>query len=172
MSGEATNQTRWRDVVAGDRVELKGSEWTVVKAKHKKGKPSRVTVTRPGRSDFTSDVDPKGRVTRLGAEPARQNGDDVTSEAGEIDMTAARMDRAQKVVEKTLDAKHVASSSDGGKTWSVPAVDVTTVAAHLHIMHGVDVSGLAEASMLEFHQNQHASGAAQAHPHTHEGEKK
>lgn len=164
--------TRWRDVVAGDRVELKGAEWTVVKAKHKRGKPSRVTVSRPGRSDFTSDVDPKGCVKRLSAETLHQNGDDVTSKAGEIDMTAARMDRAQKVVEKALDAKHVAD----GKVYAergpfvVPAVDVTTVASHLHIMHGTDVSGLAEASMLDSHQNQHASGAAQAHPHTHEGE--
>lgn len=152
--------TRWKDVEPGDVLELKGREWRVTAVKRK---PLRVTVERDG-VEHTAEVEPKGKVMRVGVKP-----EPVIVAPADDDRNpwTTPRDQVEQRLKRLLGAELVGETSDAGGTWVVPPVDVTTVAAHLAIMHGIDPSGLELATLVEYHQNQHTSGAAMTEQHYH-----
>ena len=152
--------TRWAKVKAGDVVELKGTAWTVTKAK-RKGDRVRVTVAgKPG--TFTRDVDASGKVAlveQAKGGPLR----DATWDSSSVDPAGA-------AVEGILGGVLVAATLDG-ETYAVPHVDLTTVRAHLSTFHGVpgNEQPLDEGQALALHRQLHERAdhePTHAHEHT------
>lgn len=75
-------------------------------------------------------------------------------------------DRAEEAL-ATIGARLVAESVDGEKTWYVPPVDVTTVAAHWLIYHGGDPSMLDSIALVQHHNQEHQNYSTFKVPHSH-----
>lgn len=139
--------TRWADISAGDMVELKGSAWLVVKAKHKP-KRSRVTV-RASAGEYTRDVDPREKVTRLdqgdgplrddrGAQRRWATADEAVADLGKgARWDTPATDAPGAAVESILGARLVAESPGVTAGYFVPPITLTTVRSHLALFHGL-----------------------------------
>src|SRR5690606_23288779 len=147
---------KWRKVVKGDRVELRGREFEVVKIKPK-GKALKVTV-RGGGSVFESKVDPDAKVTivadplheKSGAmrrwakpteapkrEPIPAGDPSVTRPPGKAsgDPWETRRDEVERRLDELLGARLVGEATDESAGYYVPPVDVSTVTSHLVLFH-------------------------------------
>lgn len=171
---------KWGKVKAGDVVELKGAEWTVVKAK-RKGDRVRVTVTgRPG--TFTRDVDAAVKVPLVeqakagplhderGAQRRWATPDDLAPPSKGAKWGEPASDKPGALVETVLGGRLVATVRDG-EAWAVPPIDLTTVRAHLAIFHGVagNEQPVDESRALALHRELHEAAdhePAQPHEHT------
>lgn len=167
----------WSDINPGDRVELNGREWTVTKAKPK-GKRIKVTVTS-GTNTATSEVRARDSVVKVKA-PLRTRVGNGNAQArwatdeerrkvlgpGDASVTKRPAkpsgdpwelprDRVERKLDEILGAKLIA---EGDETvgYYVPPVDVTTIAAHLALMHsGIYKSTDDEATMMRLHSESH-----------------
>lgn len=178
--------TKWQSVTKGTNVELGGKVYTVTKAKPR-GKRIVVTVKTRG-SEFTSEVkasdkvtvvklhDETGRqqrwATEKEVEPPRKKAKPVKPAVMSTDSWTEPRDKTERRLEKTLGARLVAESVDDEKTYYVPPVDVTTVAAHWMIFHEGDWwEREGEAALLARHTAFHAQPSDEqdhliAHTHT------
>ena len=169
--------TTWSDVGVGDRVVMKGREYTVTKAKPK-GKKVKVRLSGPG-GTFDGVVrsgddvqlpalhDGGGRTTRWAtkAEEVRP------MQAGDPDLAApprkpgadpwmSRRDRVEERLDDMLGAHLVGEATDEGQGYYVPPVDVSTVDAHLMLFHGLAPSDWgADADRVALHERAHADAA-------------
>lgn len=171
---------KWSKVSKGDRVELRGREYEVVKIKPK-GEHAKVTV-RGGGSVFESKVRLADKVTivadplhgkdgaqRRWAKPREvKNNEPKGLPPGDPsvrkppakpsgDPWETRRDKVERRLDDLLGARLVGESTDESSGYYVPPVDVSTVAAHLVLFHGTDVSAFGVDDMLELHDNEHAS---------------
>lgn len=148
----------WRDVRAGDVVELQGKKWKVEKTKLKDARRVKVTVERKGET-FSANVGLKSQVLR--------HERIATKPWTEPDTPA------EKVVEEILGATIEAVKPGDGEVWVCPPVDVSTIASHLLIYHGIEkvdvrrVGGWDEAKAE--HDAEHKRDIDDLHvPHRHD----
>lgn len=176
--------TTWGDVQRGDAVKL-GERVLVVKKAKRDGKRVHVAI-KDSLGTFERDVKAKDKVKL--AKPAELSIDkkpaklhDVTGAqqrwakpaespehgpaTGSPWMTQA--DRAEEAL-ATIGARLVEESVDGGKSWYVPPVDATTVAAHLYVMHGINPATIDNDLWLHEHAAAHEAGTHLHVPHTHQ----
>jgi hypothetical protein len=171
---------KWSKVRKGDFVELRGRGYEVLKIKTK-GKSAKVTVRGAG-SVFESKVALDDKVTVVpnplhgkdGAqrrwahereakhlrEPALKPGNPkVTKPPGKLsdDPWDSRRDKVERRLDEILGARLTGESTDEDAGYYVPPVDVSTIAAHLALFHGTDVSEYGVDDMLELHSNEHAA---------------
>lgn len=168
----------WGDAIAGDVVTIGGREWHVDKVKAK-GKRAVVTMsedklgTRKGEVKLSDTVAIKKRAKAVSSNDGTQQRwatpaelDDVLSVPSPHAEPPAKKkgglwdrpsDRAEKMLGDLLSAHLVGESVDGGKSYYVPPVDVSTIATHLSLFHGVDVTAGDEGAMLETHAKAHAA---------------
>jgi hypothetical protein len=159
--------TRWLDVVAGDRVELNGREYDVVKLKRKAAGELKVTVSRAG-EEHKATVDSRGDVSMA---PLRDKKGAQSRWATKAETKAAtsppreaagkRWDAppkgAEKRVAKILGGTLVAESIDDSGDYYVPPVDPSTIAAHLWIFHDVKLDDFDDyLPAVTLHRDQHA----------------
>lgn len=182
--------TTWGEVNKGDRVQLGARVLLVEKAK-RKGKRVRIVVhDKLGR--FDREVKAKDAVTilalnklgdgavgadslhdRHGAQQRWANeGERKNDEPKQGPRHGSLWDRPADKIERTLEqvlgAKLVDESIDGGRTYAVPPVDYSTVAAHLLIMHGTVLDPATDAaSMVQHHTDHHNSSTDFKVPHYH-----
>lgn len=172
------------DLVKGDRIELRGAAYEVVKAK-RKGKAVKLTV-KGDRGTFESEVKAKGEVTLVALDgPAGEQQRWATPEEyrrslppGDPSATkrpakakgeawdAKPTDPAEVAVTEILGAHLVGEATDENVGHYVPPVDVSTVGAHLLIFH--DVAGdqyATTADALTLHAQHHADAATGAAMH-------
>jgi len=163
--------TTWADVASGQSVMLNGREWSVVSVKSK-GAKLRVTVSgAPG--TFSEKVKPTARVE---LSPLHRTG----NAQGSVTMTQTRWATPLEAVEgwaprgkveKRIVEKlggRLVSETVGGVEY-VPAVDPSTIAAHLWIYHDMQAVDFDDfASMAALHNTDHESAPGALHvPHTH-----
>lgn len=174
--------TTWADVQRGDAVKL-GSRTLVVKKAKRDGKRVHVVI-KDHLGTFERDLKAKDPVTlakatdltikpkklhddagaqQRWAKPDEQHTDEPTGPASGSPWTT-QADRAEEAL-ATIGARLVAESVDGEKSWYVPPVDVSTVAAHLYLMHGIDPLQV-PGDLIAAHTTQHANGDYKV-PHTH-----
>lgn len=158
---------KWSKVRTGELVELGGRPWELESARLKKGK-LRVTV-RSGTRRVESRVDPDEKVKLAEATPATRRAPSRAAKpkpppttppmpaAG--DPWETQQDRIEKMLSRTLGAVLVGEATDVDAGYYVPPLDVTTVASHLALFHGVDIGGrdLTEDQLLELHARAHLS---------------
>lgn len=171
----------WADVKVGDRLDLPNGDWTVSKIKTK-GKRTKVTVT-DGRRAHAAEVKSRDLVKRKKPAPLHVNGEqqrwatdaeakkkrgiDFSKLAAELEQPVAPpeppsgdawgkpRDRVERMLDTVLDARLVAEG-DPATGYYVPPVDVTTIAAHLALMHpNVYDPAKDEAAMLAGHEHEH-----------------
>lgn len=152
-----TVAVRWSDVQVGDTVSLQDKKWRVVKAKPK-GDAVKVTVERKG-DTFTAAVPVKGQVLRFEKVATKPWTEPDTP--------------AEKVVEEVLGATLEAVKPGDGEVWVCPPVDVSTIASHMLIYHGIEkvdvrrVGGWEEAKAE--HDAEHKGDIDDLHvPHRHD----
>lgn len=172
---------RWAKVEAGWSVVLKGQPWTVEAIRvNKKGTKAEVTV-RGAAGTFTREMDATAKVEvrlvkvgsfRVRPEVAKRVEAKRAAPAQPVDKakTKKRKEAAEKVrlprenteaernVEGFLQGVPVATEDVHG-TFHIPAVDPSTINAHLYLFHGIDANwptGYAEAKAL--HDKLHAEG--------------
>lgn len=178
----------WADIAKGDAVMLKGKRYVVTKYK-REGKRVAVTVVG-GAGKFKSEVKAKDAVTRAGAETKPRDRWATKKEAEELlgkmpagdsnktkppvkpigDPWETPRDRIERKLDKLMGAFLVAETLDEAEGWYVPPVDITTLASHVALFHGVDPSEYGIDDLLELHENQHAAalkGVALAVNHWH-----
>jgi hypothetical protein len=157
-------------VVAGDRVELNGREYDVVKLKRKAAGELKVTVSRAG-EEHKATVDGRGDVSMA---PLRDKKGAQSRWATKAEASAAaspphkaggaRWDAppkgAEKRVAKILGGTLVAESVDDTGDY-VPPVDPSTMAAHLWIFHDVRMQDISHyLPAVTIHNDQHTRAAA------------
>jgi hypothetical protein len=176
--------TTWADVRRGDAVKL-GSRTLVVKKAKRDGKHVHIVI-KDHLGTFERDVKAKDAVTiakavdltikpkklhdKVGArqrwaEPAESLADETPKPATGSPWTT-QADRAEEAL-ATIGARLVAESHDGEKSWYVPPVDVSTVAAHWLVFHGGDPAMLDSMALLAHHNQQHKDYTTFKVPHTH-----
>jgi hypothetical protein len=186
--------TTWADVQRGDAVKL-GSRTLVVKKAKRDGKRVHVVI-KDHLGTFERDVKAKDKVEvvqdsvlkigggidfdKLGkqmglhddtgaqqrwAEPAESLADETPKPVTGSPWTT-QADRAEEAL-ATIGARLVAESHDGEKSWYVPPVDVSTVAAHWLVFHGGDPAMLDSMALLAHHNQQHKDYTTFKVPHTH-----
>lgn len=168
----------WSDIVKGDRVVVAGKTYEVDKIKPK-GKKLAVRM-RLGGQAFDGVVKPRDAVERAplrnaengqarwatkaeheAAQPRR-----TKLEAGDAlqtrrpyepigDVWETPRDRVERKLDTILGAVLVAETLDESAGYYVPPVDVTTIAAHLALFHGVDPSQFGIDDMVEVHALHH-----------------
>lgn len=171
---------KWSKVTKGDRVEIRGREYEVVKIKAK-GANAKVTVKGAG-SVFESKVALDDKV-KIITEPLRKEGAQTrwakpaegekrsAMPAGDASVTKpprkavgdpweTRKDKVERKLDEILGAHLVGEATDEDAGYYVPPVDASTIAAHLALFHGTDVSQYGVDDMLELHTNQHATTKA------------
>lgn len=175
----------WADVNAGMRVELKGREYVVTKIKPK-GKRAVVVVVGGG-GRFESEVKVKDAVKIIKA--AKPDKSKLRSSTGQMNRWATEkeharavpqgdagqttpprpamgeawetpVDKVERKLAKVLGAHLVGEATDESSGYYVPPVDVTTIAAHLALFHGTDVSAYGIDDLVELHRNEHESALA------------
>ncbi len=159
--------TTYAKLDEGDVIKVGGEKYTVAEVKLR-GVDVKLTVERKG-SSRTVKVPASGKVKRVGraelhdATGAQQRWATPAEAQLSDSPWETQADRIEQRLEKLLGATLVGQSVDGGETYAVPHVDVTTVAAHLLVFHDVDPSQYAdEQAMLEAHAT-----APDKIPHTH-----
>lgn len=181
----------WGDVVKGDRIKL-GSRVLVVDKAKRKGKKVRIVV-HDKLGTFDREVKAKDAVDIV---PLQKLGDGTVSGqslhdrhgaqqrwAGYTEQQAdepkrgphhgspweAPADKTEKTLQQVLGATLVEESIDGGRTYAVPPVDISTVAAHWLIMHGGDSTMLGEQELVAHHKEEHEQHkpASMKVPHYH-----
>jgi hypothetical protein len=195
MARRVTEPTKWRKIRAGAEVELKGQLWHVETIDVGKKKVA-VTLSRVGKPSikYSGKVDPEAKV------PAMQW---VKSKPGESVFDTFARDQAKKQKKRAadpepligpagkewltpqgpaevaivgkLDGKLVGVQPGKGEWYICPPVDVSTIAGHLYLFHGVGpvdvrrVGGYDEAVVT--HDVEHARkptlGPLKV-PHTHD----
>lgn len=155
----------WGDVAKGDRVQLGTRVLVVDKVKHK-GKKVRIVVhDKLGTFDRevkAKDAVTIVPLRKLG--DGRASSDDLHDRMGAQQRWAKQgesdgdepkpkkrkqlegphhgspwdtpADKTERTLQQVLGATLVEESIDGGRTYAVPPVDISSVAAHLLIMHG------------------------------------
>jgi len=167
--------TKWAKVSKGDRVELRGKVFEVVKIKHK-GKSAKVTVRGAG-STFDARVALADKV-KLIADPLHGKGGEqrrwasrgeakregmLTGDPSVTQPPAKKYgdpwetprDRVERKLESILGAHLVGEATDESSGYYVPPVDVSTIAAHLALFHGVDPSDYGIDGMRQVHADEH-----------------
>lgn len=165
--------TTWAGVGKGDAVMLKGKRYVITKHK-RDGKRIAVTVVG-GAGKFATVVKAKAEVelaaereprwaTKGEAKAALKGmpkGDATVTKPeprGKIgDPWETPRDRVERKLDKLLGAHLVGEATDESAGYYVPPVDVTTVAAHVALFHGVDPSEYGIDDLLELHTNGHAA---------------
>lgn len=178
--------TTWADVTKGDRIELRGREYTVAKVKTK-GKRTAVTVVGSA-GKFEAEVKTKDTVTMLAAHDKRRDkagwykptkaeraaaeveaaglpagNPTVTkppTKAKDGDPWESRRGKVERLLEDVLGAHLVGESNDEDAGYYVPPQGIDTIAGHLVLFHGVDVSMFGIDDLLELHENQHEAAKA------------
>jgi hypothetical protein len=171
---------KWSKVGKGDRVQLRGREYEVVKIKPK-GKRAKVTV-RGGGSVFESTVALSDKVTIVKAADKRRDADGWYKPTkaqraaepgrslppGDPSVTTpplhavgspweSRRDKVEERLERVLGAVLVGEATDESAGYYVPPVDVTTVDAHLVLFHGWQPSDWDEdTDRVKAHEAEHA----------------
>lgn len=184
------SKTTWGDIAKGDAVELNGKTYTVAKLK-RDGKRVKVTVAGAG-GEHRAEVKAKDPVKRakVKAEPlhdgaGRQRRWAKKSEAkkvgGELPKGDATVveppappvgdpwetprDKVERKLVDLLEARLVAETPDEAAGYYVPPVDVTTVAAHLLLMHGAQPSDYdSDLARLAAHEQAHEEALTGEHP--------
>lgn len=168
---------KWSKVTAGDYVELRDRKYEVLKIKPK-GTSAKVTV-RGGGSVFESKVtltdkvkvvteplrDKSGQMQRW-AKPSedKSKGGLPTGDPAITKPPSKRIgeawetprDKVERKLDRILGAHLVGQADDEGSGYYVPPVDISTVAAHVALFHGVDPSEYGVDDLLELHDNEHA----------------
>lgn len=157
MSFVRTVAARWADIRKGDVVELQGKPWKVTKTKLKDARRVKVTVERDGET-FSANVQLKAQVTKI--EKA------ATKPWSEPDTPA------EKVVEEVLGATLEAVKPGLDEAYIVPLVDVSTIASHMLIFHGIEAVDVRAAGGWEQakadHDAEHERDIDDLHvPHRH-----
>lgn len=157
----------WRDVKPGERVELRGREYEVVKIK-RDGKRVRVKV-RSVSGDFKAEVRAKDLVAIVDTAPRKKSAPAAATKApkpGPLSENPwdSQLDRVEALLADKLQARLVGESTDEGAGYYVPPVDLATVASHLALFHGTDPSGFDdELAMLAEHERAHGAGDLAVH---------
>lgn len=158
MSFVHTVAVRWQDVNAGDAVELQGKKWIVKKCERTADHKIAVTVERKGKT-FSAELGPKDQALRFEQIPTKPWSEPDTP--------------AEAIVEEVLGASLEAVKLSEGEVWIVPPVDITTIASHMLIYHGIEgvdvrvVGGWEEAKAQ--HHADHEQSIDDLHvPHRHE----
>lgn len=171
---------KWSKVSKGDRVELRGREYEVVKIKAK-GSSAKVTVRGAG-SVFEAKVSLDDKVTIVKARDKRHDADGwyvptkaerkaerAALPAGDPTVTKppappsgdpweTRRDKVERRLDDILGAHLVGESTDESAGYYVPPVDVSTIMAHWVLFHGGQPSDYeGEADTLEHHEHEHAA---------------
>ena len=130
--------------------------------------PHRVLSVRSGGAKLRIVLQPE--VDGLAAKVALR-----VSPSDEPEMPEGATEQVEESIESVITEEMggtlVAVIDKKGRT-TCPAVDITTVATHLKVMHGVELRGLPgdEAEMLRLHDELHAAPFHEPeYPHTHEG---
>lgn len=162
--------TTWRDIAKGDAVTLKGKRYVVTKLKHD-GKRIDVTVIG-GAGSFSTTVKAKADVER--AERAERWATKKEAKAvlgkmpkGDATVTTpprkpmgdpweTPRDRVERKLDTLLGAHLVGEATDENAGYYVSPVDITTVAAHLALFHGVDTHEYGIDDLMHMHATQHA----------------
>lgn len=169
----------WADIKKGDRVELAGKTWDVLRAKAK-GKKVEVTITSGSRkassvvraADKVKKLKPAPLHDKTGAQTRWATKKEVTKTLGKLepgdpsatkppakpsaDVWETPRDRIEAKLDDLLSARLVAESPDTALGYYVPPVDVSTVAAHLATFHGLRPSDFTdEGAMLTVHRQAH-----------------
>lgn len=153
-------QTRWSDVHEHMVIELKGELFTPVSIKTK-GDKLKVTIrnAKTG-AEFTSKVNPAHGVDVIELVTRREKSWTKPDDQDEANIVEG------------LGAKIVGVKPAAGELWIVPNVDVSTVAAHLYIFHGIDpaASELSGQAWIQQHQFEHDTKTETQlfEPHRHE----
>lgn len=140
----------------GDKVEYNGFTYVV-----RAVKKSRVVLGDPNKERETIAVKPSALASEGGAsaEPAAKQKTKKKRKAtpSSRDQEVASSERAERNVMSGLDAVLIAETEDDGKTWVCPEMDVTMIASHLKLLHGINLQGLemTEDEMLVHHQSLH-----------------
>lgn len=176
--------TTWADVQRGDAVNL-GSRTLIVKKAKRDGKRVHIVI-KDSLGTFERDVKAKDTVTlakaadltikpkklhddagaqQRWAKPNESLGDEPAGPASGSPWTT-QADRAEEAL-ATIGARLVAESVDGEKSWYVPPVDVSTVAAHWLLFHGGDPTMLDSMELVQHHNQEHQNYSKFKVPHTH-----
>lgn len=173
--------TTWADVQRGDAVKL-GTRTLVVKKAKRDGKRVHIVI-KDHLGTFERDVKAKDSVTLANAADLTIKPKKLHDDAGAQQRWAkpaespehgpatgspwtTQADRAEEAL-ATIGARLVEESVDGGKSWYVPPVDVSTVAAHWLIMHGGDPTMLDSMELVQHHNQEHQNYSKFKVPHTH-----
>jgi hypothetical protein len=161
----------WADVDKGDTVELGGREYRVVKIKKGKRKAEVMVETRgryasskvslADRVKLAPLHDASGAQKRWATEKERAKALRKPPRPAAGGAWDEPKGKAEKVFSRVLGARLVGESIDNGGGYYVPPVDVSTVAAHLALMHG-GIPGACqddEGKMLAAHAAQHVEAA-------------
>lgn len=174
----------WSKIRKGDALDLGGRVWTVEKIKPGKKKAEvkirhksnvvRDTVKLTDKVRIAADGDTqlgarygKGRSQRypdgkaVTPPPAKQKKRPPEPATG--DPWETQQDRIEKQLERILGARLIGEATDTDAGYYVPPVDVTTVAAHLVIYHGTDITALDATEMLKVHHQEHEDHLAGSH---------
>lgn len=148
--------TVWRNIQVGELIELDGDifEVKVIKAG---GVSARVILEPIAEVERVAKKAIKVRLSDQAPQP----------EGAESD----RGDKAAKLVEDVLGGTPIATVHED-ETMVCPLMDVTLIATHLKIMHGVELKGLpisGEDELMRIHKELHEAPFHEpAHPHIHE----
>lgn len=147
--------TRWCDVTVGETVIVDGQELEV-RSLHRGKMSIRVVL---------ADADPEAIAAKVALKVALND---------EVGLPDRGDEGAQENVKQTLGGEVLGQVTTEGQIVS-PVMDVTTIAAHLKVMHGVTLTVLDfsdEEDMLRIHQELHDTAPYHepAIDHTHESQ--
>lgn len=144
---------KWGDVQPGDLAKVEGVQYTVL-------------VVKPGGKKLRVVLEPRG-VPEDQPVAKKALRVDPNAAVGELDSPSSpkkatgsrqKAEDASRLVEVVLGGKHVADIDKGTRRTICPPMDVTTIATHLKVMHGVELRGLPiknEHEMLRIHEELH-----------------
>lgn len=156
----------WSKIRKGDVLDLGGREWTVEKIKPGKKKAEVKIRHKSNVVRDTVKLADKVRIAERSAPAAPRKAEKPAPpkkmpkkppQPAHGDPWETQQDRIEKKLDEILGAKLVGESIDGERTYYVPPVDVTTVAAHLLIFHGGVDAHEDAAGMLHRHAAEHAA---------------
>lgn len=165
--------TTWAGVGKGDAVMLKGKRYVVAKYK-RDGKRIRIEVVG-GAGRFRTEVKAKAEVELAGEkEPRWATKKESKAALGKMpkgDASATKpaprgkvgdpwetpRDRVERKLDAILGAHLVGEALDEGAGYYVPPIDITSVAAHVALFHGISPSEYGIDDLLELHAEQHES---------------
>lgn len=153
----------WSKVGPTDLVEIKGRLYAVVEVKATKKGPLKATIrdTDSGK-EYTSKVNPKHGVDVV----------ELAKEAPKKKWTKPAS-KAEEAVVDILGATLVAEQPGKDETWVCPHPDISTIAGHLFVFHGMSGVEIREPGgwekALDIHRTEHEKPLGDLHvPHRHE----